>query len=164
VSKGVILESAASVHPSLGQGGRLNPINKVLVRLVVKEYNKPEGRAVDRYGLKWSCPGEPYGLDYRGPGAACPNPKYNKPEGRPVNRYGLEWRCPGEPYDFDLRGPRAACLNPEYQKPRYVQSRSQHRQEQCVRDSVSSKPATTSRQPRNTERAMRKRPGPHAEG
>jgi len=27
------------------------------------EYNKPKGRAFDRYGLEWSCPGEPHGFD-----------------------------------------------------------------------------------------------------
>jgi len=29
--------------------------------------NKPEGREVDRYGLEWNYPGEPYGFDLRGP-------------------------------------------------------------------------------------------------
>jgi len=63
----------------LGQGGRHNPINKVLaLRLEDNEYNKPEGRAVDRYGIELSCPGEPYGFDLRGPEATCPNPEYQK--------------------------------------------------------------------------------------
>jgi len=91
----------------LGQGGWLTLSTKSW-RYAWREYKKPKGRAVDRYGLEWSCPGEPYGFDLRGAGAACPNPKYNKPEGRAVDRYGLEVSCSGEPYPFDLRGPGAA--------------------------------------------------------
>jgi len=112
---------------SHGQGGRFNPINKVLaLRLEDNEYNKPEGRAVDRYGLEWSCPGEPYG--------------------------------------FDLRGPGAAYARTPSTKSHSTSSRADSTTRSSAQDSVSSRLATTSRQPRNTERATRKRPGPHAEG
>jgi len=64
----------------LGQGSRLTLSTKYW-RYAWREYNEPEGRAVDRYGLEWNCPGEPYGFDLRRPGAAFLNPEYQKPRG-----------------------------------------------------------------------------------
>jgi len=111
------------------------------------------------YDLEWSCPGEPYGFDSRSPGAACPNPKYNKPEERVVDRYGLEWSCPGEPYGFDPCSPGSAYARTPSTKSHATSSRAASIARSSAQDSVTSKLATTSRQPRNTERATRKRPG-----
>jgi len=73
-----------------------------------------------------------------------------------VDRYGLEWSCPGESYGFDVRGPGAAYARTPSTKSHTTSSRAASTARSSAQDSVSSKPATTSRQQRITERATQK--------